>query len=264
MSLAHSARSLSPDLDLSLPDLAFTHPQSAPDMSFDRAVQAAEAASAITAQALARSGRASSPPLSTEEREFTMTASALQLRKQSEEHEKALALLQLQLQLQMGAATPDTSNGGDAMSLDGPSASPAPPSPSLGGEHVSPVATTTTHPLRHVDADAANAEAAAAAVAAEEESDERAAQRNREAADVLFGHGHRLLHTLTFSSPVLRPQQQAHRPTMTSTPRKAFAAAAPPAAVGVVEADALLAGWNELQSPEDVELAELDHLLGGF
>lgn len=243
MSIAHSARSLSPDLDLSLPDLAFTHPQSAPDLSFDRAVQAAEAASAVTALALERSARATSPPLSTEEREFTMTASALQLRKQSEEHEKTLALLQLQLQM---SATQDTGKG-DAMSLDGPAAASV---PLLLGEQEVPV--TSAGPLRYADA----------MVDEECESDERAAQQNREAADVLFGHGHRLLHTLAFSSPVLRPQQLLHlAATTTMTPRKAFAAA--PSIVGVVETDAL-GGWTELQSPEDVELAELDHLLGGF
>ena len=132
---------------------------------------------------------------------------AIKLRKQSEQEEKELAQLHAQQS--------------DAMSLDDSisfSTSPAD----------SPAAFVQIHPHEP-----------------EEESEERAAQRNREAADVLFGHGHRLLHVPAFSSPVLRPQH-LH---LSTTPRKALAATD----VAVVETEALT-GWPELQSPEDTSL----------
>lgn len=217
MDLSREARSLSPEVDLSSHELEFSHPQSAPDMSFDRARQTAEDASRATDLEIAHNSRAVSPPLSNEEREFTMTASFLQLRKQSEQEEMELAQLQAQQS--------------DAMSLDGSISFSTSPEDS-------PAVFVQTLPQEP-----------------EEESEERAAQRNREAADVLFGHGHRLLHVPAFSSPVLRPQH-LH---LSTTPRKAFATTD----VTVAEMDAL-AAWPELQSPEEVELDELDDMLGGF
>lgn len=75
---------------------------------------------------------------------------------------------------------------------------------------------------------------------------------NQEAASVLFGlKHHHAFHNFT-SSPLIRP---AFAAAPSNTPRKHVQTCSAP--------DSMFA-WSDLKSPENVELAELDDLLGGY
>ncbi len=192
----------SPELELSIPEIEFSHIQSMEAPPFTDSTTEASFAN------ISHNRRAASPPLEHDEREFTHTASVMQQRKQSEQIE----------QLQLSAAgTPTAEQLDDVME------------------------------------------------AVQDETEESAALRNREAAAALFGgHGSNLLQVADadFSSPMLRPMtsQNLHLLT-TTTPKRLF---------GFVGADVAMldpfgsCSWADLKSPECVELAELDDLLGGF
>lgn len=93
------------------------------------------------------------------------------------------------------------------------------------------------------------------------ESDELGHLGDQEAAAALFGHAtmHHHLNDFT-SSPMLRPVGQSDVQPAYTTPRKAYFSPM------IVEADrraAVASGsWGELKSPEDMDIAELDDLLG--
>jgi len=191
----------SPELELSIPEMEFSHIQSMALPPFTDSTTEASFAN------ISHNRRAASPPLEHDEREFTHTASIMQQRKQSEQIE----------QLQLSAAgTPTAEELDDVMEV------------------------------------------------VQDETEESAALRNREAAAALFGgHGNNLLQVVDadFSSPMLRPMTTQNLHLMTTTPKRPF---------GFVGADVAMldpfgsCSWAELKSPECVELAELDDLLGGF
>jgi len=162
--------------------------------------------------------RGVSPPLESDEREFTQTASSMQQRKESEQAE-------LQRQESEKAMKMDVDDG----------AAPG-------------IVVHDSEPD---------------AIVLAEETQERADQRNREAADALFGQAHPLLPVATFSSPMLRAEQTPLR-AISPLPKRSFASfAADPTSVDGKGVDSFEV-WDELQSPESVELDELDDLLGDY
>ncbi|KAI9792023.1 MAG: hypothetical protein M1833_001272 [Piccolia ochrophora] len=108
------------------------------------------------------------------------------------------------------------------------------------------------------------------------ESEEHATKRNLEAAAALFGHASTAAAAVnsTFSSPLVRPATALHVSTSPLSTRK-LATGSDVVMTDIddkpagVDADVPLFGamatsWGELRSPENVELDELDDLLGGF
>jgi len=89
----------------------------------------------------------------------------------------------------------------------------------------------------------------------EDESEEKTSIRNQEAAAMLFGAGHvmSMMDYIT-SSPMLKPQVPLRIDT---TPRKELSVMD----INPRDADSI---WAELKSPENIELAELDDMLGAF
>ena len=101
-----------------------------------------------------------------------------------------------------------------------------------------------------------------------EESEESVALKNSEAAADLFGHAHHLKplehHIEMFSSPIIQPQNALHTDIATSKvekrdePMKAMV-------LDVHSKDiATMADWDTLQSPENVELAELEDMFDAY
>jgi len=88
----------------------------------------------------------------------------------------------------------------------------------------------------------------------EDENEEKTVLRNQEAAAMLFGAGN-VMHIMDYitTSPMLKPQTVLH---IDITPQKDLV-------IGNVD-DKIDSAWNEIQSPETIELAELDDMLGAF
>lgn len=89
----------------------------------------------------------------------------------------------------------------------------------------------------------------------EDDNEESTALRNQEAAAMLFGntHGIEIMDFVTIS-PMLKPQQILRIDT---TPRKDLPIVKP-------AVDDIDSAWGDFQSPETIELAELDDMLGAF
>lgn len=88
----------------------------------------------------------------------------------------------------------------------------------------------------------------------EDENEEKTALRNQEAVAMLFGAGN-VMHMMDYitTSPMLKPQTVLR---IDVTPQKDVPIGAGP--------DKIDSAWNEIQSPETIELAELDDMLGAF
>lgn len=205
----------SPEVDLSSHELEFLvepsgsdHPSAHP--GFDR--------DGIVAKSMDTSHnyRGVTPPLESDEREFTQTASSISISMQQRKDSE-------QAELQRQEEEKVKQIGGDAPEVVIHEAGIAP----LG-----------------------------------EETQERADQRNREVADALFGQTHHLLDMATFGSPLLRAEQAPIR-AISPLPKRTFASYE----VDDMSVDGLgdsFEVWDELQSPENVELDELDNLLGDY
>ncbi|KAI9832899.1 MAG: hypothetical protein M1819_003929 [Sarea resinae] len=100
------------------------------------------------------------------------------------------------------------------------------------------------------------------------ETEESVAMRNSEAAAALFGHTHAGTAHVTFSSPVIKPNTlhlpiSAKKPVLDTDildmdlPMKSLDN------VSILEEHGF-SGWGSEMNPENIELEELDDLLGGF
>jgi len=204
---ARDVMSPSPEVDLSSPELDFLQEPSDSDPA-----SAQDLGVVSTDVDISHNHRGATPPLESDEREFTETASSMQLRKASEQAE--LQRQGSQRAMQMSIAVPD-------VMVQEPSAIPH-----------------------------------------SEETQERADQHNREAADALFGQTHHLLPVAAFgSSPMMRSVELAPIRAVSPLPKRTFASYEAES-MSTDSFDDTFEVWDELQSPENVELDELDNLLG--
>lgn len=203
---ARDVMSPSPEVDLSSPELDFLQESSDP-------ASAQDLGGVTTDVDTSHNHRGVTPPLESDEREFTETASSMQLRKASEQAE--LQRQESEKAMQMSVDAPDV--------------------------------------IIH--------ESEPSAMSHFEETQERADQRNREAADALFGQAHHLLPVVTLSSPMMRSVELAPLRAISPLPKRTFATYEAES-MSIDSFDSSLEVWDELQSPETVELDELDNLLG--
>ncbi|KAH9844845.1 hypothetical protein Tdes44962_MAKER01392 [Teratosphaeria destructans] len=101
-----------------------------------------------------------------------------------------------------------------------------------------------------------------------EEDEELAARKNSIDAAALFGHQESLQqssHLMDFSSPVLHPQHNVSRtiPEHQDSMMSALSLDVGATSTDVSPSDATL-GWDSLQSPENIELAELEDMFDSY
>lgn len=226
-----TALSPSPEVDLSSPELEDENVDEAPPtpgapFSGRSSVSRERSASATN---LARRGRAASPQLEHEERDFKQTASQLQAQRRNSQHSRQ--------------------QSADVKMTDGEAVDAT-----AGAERdVSP----------------------AAMLMVVEESEESAAQKNSEAAADLFGSAEHLKPwssvEMQFSSPVIEPktlphheagQHLAKRDELVESMTLDLNAVVRGRGKGATE---IMAGdWDTLQSPETIDVAELEDMFDAY
>ncbi|KAI9803038.1 MAG: hypothetical protein M1825_002273 [Sarcosagium campestre] len=249
------ALSPSPEVDLSPPEIEEPdHDPLTPAGSFSGRSSLARDISQLDVGLM--SHRAISPPLEGDEKEFTQTATQLQSKRS------------LSIDHAVVAAPPHRAQGASLAGDDG-----------VPHRYHNSLNTNEAH-IRDADADRA----------ATPESEEHAALRNSEAAAALFNPGDPTAvmaphPSVTFSSPLVRPMTSSLHINTTSPlslNRKIGGAGTVSSASDVVmldiDAKATAAmdvsspsfgplgtgSWSELRSPENIELDELDDMLGEF